>query len=146
MSEEEVPAGRIAVLGGTDWTDQAFARLWIKRLGAVGRDVLVMVDDDPFDLQRVVLRQCKCSGVPVVMFHLPTTSGRGAVQARQARDGKMLELAGTVFVFGALAANRMVTVLAAAEESGLRVWQKRMGKICAEPEWIVLASKVGMKL
>jgi hypothetical protein len=98
---------RVAILGGLSWHDQPAVRATIRAL-SVG--TVVLLDDDPFDVQAAAQRQCRCSSLVAVVHRLPTSVGRRAVEARRERDRVLLGSASRVVVFGELAPDREATL------------------------------------
>src|SRR5687768_8992218 len=94
---------RIAILGGVRWTDHSAVRRLIKSFAP---STLVLLDDEPFDVNSAARRECRCSTVASSTFNLPTSTGRMAVEARKLRDDSLLELANRVVVFGDLPPDR----------------------------------------
>lgn len=113
---------RVAILGAHDWLDQSTVRLVVKTLPA---DTVVLLDDEPFDLQAAARRQCRCSSLVAVVHQLPTNVGRNAVEARRARDEVLLSSADRVIVFGHLAPDRELT-LRDHERRGLPVERREV--------------------
>lgn len=108
---------RVAVLGGMAFHDQVSVRAMIKSLVA---GTVVLLDDDPFEVQAAAQRQCRCSSLVAVVHRLPTSVGKRAVEARRERDSVLLGSASRVVVFGELAPDREAT-LREHQATGLRV-------------------------
>lgn len=112
---------RVAVLGGMAWHDESAVRSMIR---AMPPGTVVLLDDDPFDVQAAAMRQCRCSSLVAVVHRLPTSVGKRAVEARRERDRVLLGSAGRVVVFGDLGPDREAT-LREHEAAGLRVERRR---------------------
>jgi hypothetical protein len=108
---------RVAVLGGFTFHNQSAVRAFVKGLP---QRTIVLLDDDPFDVQAAAVRQCRCSSLVAVVHRLPTSVGKKAVEARAERDRVLLESASRVVVFGELSPDRALT-LREFESAGMRV-------------------------
>jgi hypothetical protein len=98
---------RVALLGGFAWRDQPAVRAAVRGLPS---GTVVLLDDDPFDVQAAAQRQCRCSSLVAVVHRLPTSVGKRAVEARRERDRVLLGSADRVVVFGELAPDREATL------------------------------------
>lgn len=101
------------------WHDQPAVRAAIRTLPS---GTVVLLDDDPFDVQAAAQRQCRCSSLVAVVHRLPTSVGKRAVEARKDRDNVLLGSADRVVVFGELAPDREATLRSYA---GLQVERRR---------------------
>lgn len=100
-------AERIAILGGLLWADHNTVR---DRIRVLPEGTVVLLDDDPFQVQTAAIRQCRCSGLVAVVHRLPNTTGKKAIEARALRDSVMLGSASRVLVFGELSPDRELTL------------------------------------
>jgi len=98
---------RVVILGSPGFVDTSAVRIYVKRLPSGS---VVLIDDDPFDVQLSAMRECRCAGLVCVVHRLPANGGRNAVAARKERDAVLLEGATKVVVFGQLAADRELTL------------------------------------
>lgn len=96
---------RVAIVGSYDWTDHSSVRRRIKEL-AKQPDVIVLLDGDPTDVLVAALRECRCSGIVPVQYHLPGNAGKRIIEMRARRDRVLFGDAELVVVFGQLSPDR----------------------------------------